>query len=194
MQLLDKLIPGFEERACVTIDITGLCAPVCLPSHQVSCSILSLTYLDTKLQLGANHARSDDTCQLQKAIVDWINDHKPLNKGSNFTSRLSEKWKEERGISSDITGRLLCPIDYDWDDPKYVSYVFFSHWDLNCACRVCTKLREAAEGYDFNANFLLRCLYDGENRDPQNPGEGFLKGPLLLCVSQLCSPFRVHDD
>ena len=33
MQLLDKLIPGFQERASVTIDITGLCALVCLPSH-----------------------------------------------------------------------------------------------------------------------------------------------------------------
>ena len=34
--------------------------------------------------------------------------------------RLSSKGKEECGISSDVTGRLLCPIDYDWDDPEYV--------------------------------------------------------------------------
>jgi len=54
------------------------------------------------------------------------------------------------------------------------------------------KLREVAEGYDFNVNFFLRCLYNGENGDPQNPDEGFLKGPLLLRVSQLCSPCWVY--
>ena len=72
---------------------------------------------------------------------------------------------------------------------------FFGSWDLICACRVHTKLREAADDYDFNLNFFLRCLYEGENGDPENPDEGFLKGPLLLRVGQsLCSPRRVYDS
>ncbi len=56
------------------------------------------------------------------------------------------------------------------------------------------KLRDAAHGYDFTSNFFMRCLYDGEKGDPENPEEGFLKGPLLLRVSQLCSLQNVYDN
>jgi len=30
---------------------------------------------------------------------------------------LSSKGKAERGISNNVTGYLLCPIDYEWKDP-----------------------------------------------------------------------------
>jgi hypothetical protein len=33
------------------------------------------------------------------------------------------------------------------------------------------------------SSFLLRCLYENENGDPQFPEDGFLKGPLLVRVS-----------
>jgi len=33
---------------------------------------------------------------------------------------LSAKEKKERGIGNNVTGGLLCPIDYDWDDLEYV--------------------------------------------------------------------------
>jgi hypothetical protein len=67
------------------------------------------------LQVGANDARSDDTSRLKIAVAEWLNSRS----SSPFTShaRLSAKGKDERGINNDITGRLLCPIDYDWDDP-----------------------------------------------------------------------------
>jgi len=71
--------------------------------------------------------------------------------------------------------------------------MFICCWDLICACRIRVKLREAAEGYDFTLNFFLRCLYAGEKGDPQNPDVGFLKGPLLLHLSQLCSPHQVNN-
>ena len=74
----------------------------------------------------ANHARSNDTSQLQVAIAGWLNTRGPHEKGANFTPRVSAKCKEERGIFNYTTGQLLCPIDYDWDDPKYVSYPLFS--------------------------------------------------------------------
>jgi len=93
---------------------------------QVTRSILSLTYLDIKLQSGANHAHSEDTTRLQVAITGWLNACRPHEKGANFTPRVSAKWKEEHRILNDITGQLLCPIDYDWDDPKYVSHPLFS--------------------------------------------------------------------
>lgn len=64
-----------------------------------------------KLQSGANDARSDDTGKLKSAVADWLNSRRPAP-----IPALSARDKEERGISNDFTGRLLCPIDYDWDD------------------------------------------------------------------------------
>ena len=118
MQLLDKLIPGFQARASASVDINGLCAPVCLPTHSLSL----ITDLDMiKLQSWANFDRSEDTSQLKVAIAGWLNTRGPHEKGTHFTPRVSAKWKEERGILNDTTGQLLCPIDYDWDDLEYVS-------------------------------------------------------------------------
>jgi len=64
------------------------------------------------LQAGANDAHSDDTSHLKLAVAEWINSR------DNPVERLSFYGKEERGIGHNITGRLICPIDYDWDDPE----------------------------------------------------------------------------
>jgi hypothetical protein len=75
-----------------------------------------------KLQSGANDARSDDTSKLKTAIADWLNAREPSD---IVPTRLSSRGKEERGICNDVTGRLLCPIDYDWDNPQYVTHHLF---------------------------------------------------------------------
>jgi len=77
-------------------------------------SLSSLTRPKTKLQSGANDARSDDTSRLKVAVAEWLNSRMP------YQTWLSAKAKEERGTHNDVTGRLLCPIDFDWDDLKYV--------------------------------------------------------------------------
>jgi hypothetical protein len=69
-----------------------------------------------KLQVGANDARSDDTGRLKVAIAEWLND----SDRSNAHTRISARAKEERGINNDVTGCLICPIDYTWDDPECV--------------------------------------------------------------------------
>ncbi len=33
---------------------------------------------------------------------------------------LNTKCRSDRGLENDITGRLLCPIEYDWEDEKWV--------------------------------------------------------------------------
>jgi hypothetical protein len=71
------------------------------------------------LQTGANDARSDDTSRLKIVVAEWLN----RRSDSNSNARLSAKGKDERGINHDITGYLLCPIDYDWDDPEYVTFL-----------------------------------------------------------------------
>lgn len=57
-----------------------------------------------------NDARSDDTSRLKIAVAEW------LNSRTETITRLSAKGKDERGLDHDVTGRLICPIDYDWDD------------------------------------------------------------------------------
>jgi hypothetical protein len=73
------------------------------------------------LQTGANDARSDNTSRLKIAVAEWINSRSPYT--SDALSRLSAKGKDQRGINHDITEYLLCPIDYNWDDPQYVAFL-----------------------------------------------------------------------
>jgi len=142
MTLMNKLIPNFEEKAKAAENINSFCAP---------------------LQSGANDARSDDTGRLKVAVADWLNNRGHSDTRLSAGESLSANKKEERGISHDVTGRLLCPIDYDWDDPQ-----------------VRANLRDAAPGYNYTHGFFLRCLYLDEAGDPEDPEEGFLKGPLLV--------------
>ena len=58
-----------------------------------------------------------------------------------------------------------------------------SSFCLISLCSICTKLRDAAPGYDITSSFFLCFLYQGEDGDPEQPLDGFLKGPLLVQVS-----------
>lgn len=51
---------------------------------------------------------------------------------------------------------------------------------------ICAKLQNADLWFDFTSSYFLWCLYEGESRDPNSPDIGFLKGPLLICVSTSC--------
>ncbi len=53
--------------------------------------------------------------------------------------------------------------------------------------RVHTNLRDTALGYNYTCRFSLHCLYQDEAGDSGDPEEGFLKGPLLVCVSSKAS-------
>jgi hypothetical protein len=64
---------------------------------------------------------------------------------------------------------------------SFVGTLHFS--DLKLLSSICEKLRNAAPGYNFTETFFLCCLYEDEQGDPDSPEDGFLKGPLLLCVS-----------
>jgi hypothetical protein len=66
-----------------------------------------------QLRKGSSGARGDDAANIKPAIVSWL--------GSLFQNPevpLSPSNKTERGFEHDITGKLLCPIEFDWDDQK----------------------------------------------------------------------------
>lgn len=126
---MNNLIPGLQEKVDASDDLTLLLSPV--STNYVVDPPLVVDHL-IKLQTGASDARSDDTGKLKLAIAEWLNKRKskkgPDGDGNDSETdgnnshapSLSLRGKEERGISNDITGRLICPIEYDWDDPEYV--------------------------------------------------------------------------
>jgi hypothetical protein len=67
-----------------------------------------------QLRKGAAGARGDDAANLKPAVASWITE---LSK--NPIIPISPTSKSDRGFEHDITGRLLCPIDFDWADLRY---------------------------------------------------------------------------
>jgi len=56
-------------------------------------------------------ARGDDAGNLKFAVVSWVD-----KMFGPSTPALKPNSKDERGLNSDHTGRLLCPGEYDWED------------------------------------------------------------------------------
>jgi hypothetical protein len=74
---------------------------------------IPLTQYTPQLQKGANDARSDDVRRVKEEVASWI------NQTLSPTAPLSTKQRDDRGLQNDVTGRLLCPIEYSWDDDEY---------------------------------------------------------------------------
>ncbi|TEB03997.1 hypothetical protein FA13DRAFT_1581798, partial [Coprinellus micaceus] len=72
-----------------------------------------LTYVADKLKKGISDARSNDLKTLKSAIIDWI-----TPQGGVLTPSLLRSSKMGRGFHHPVTGKLLCPTDYDWTDPS----------------------------------------------------------------------------
>ena len=48
----------------------------------------------------------------------------------NFQPPLSPVTKSDRGFEHNVTGSLLCPIDYDWSDEGCDSFFRYAHHPL----------------------------------------------------------------
>ncbi|KAF5382538.1 hypothetical protein D9615_002822 [Tricholomella constricta] len=128
------------------------------------------------LTRGANDGRSDDISAMKKALANW------LNKRPSTKPPLNPEDRVNRGFQHDTTGGLLCPIEFNWDDPE-----------------VRAKLRACEEGFDMSSSYFVRCFYKGGKGDAQNVEEGFLRGFLLVKAYSLVftspsSANRVIDD
>ena len=55
--------------------------------------------------------RSDDTHLLKVDVVNWL-----MSSSLKPDPPLSRDDKSGREFYNDSTGRLLCPVDYDWND------------------------------------------------------------------------------
>jgi hypothetical protein len=51
---------------------------------------------------------------VKEEVTIWI------NQACSPPVPLNPKNRDNRGFQNDFTGRLLCPIEYSWDDLEYV--------------------------------------------------------------------------
>ncbi|KAE9383584.1 hypothetical protein BT96DRAFT_1008996 [Gymnopus androsaceus JB14] len=140
-KILCNLIPGFMDR----VDTQGL------PELMDFCSKASL-------HSGARAARSDDINNLKEALAHWLN-FRPLGQCPNPILKHDDR--TGRGFSSDLTGKLLTPIELDWQNPSVRSSI-------------------RAKTVVTSNSYFLRAFYSNEDGDPTNVEENFLKSTLLL--------------
>jgi hypothetical protein len=72
----------------------------------------NMTVSRIQLNEGSDGARGDDSASLKCAVADWLMERTPT---PNPTIHRQDK--SGRGFYNDVTGGLLCPVDYDWSNP-----------------------------------------------------------------------------
>ncbi|KAG1820134.1 hypothetical protein EV424DRAFT_1322953, partial [Suillus variegatus] len=117
-----------------------------------------LSHIYSKLNKGADGARADDTTRLKVTVASWLMQltppPSPVIQGQN---------KMGHGFNNDATGRLICPVDYDWNDLAIQQHI-----------------REYHPDYRVTAYSWPAFLYQDEQYDSQKPTNGLFKGRLLL--------------
>ncbi|GAV99753.1 hypothetical protein LENED_001233 [Lentinula edodes] len=91
-------------------------------------------------------------------LANWLN-FRPLP--SRADPLLLNHSRELRGFKHDLTGRLLCPIEHDWNNTV-----------------VRSKIRN--KEIKTNTSFFIRAFYQNEEGNPNDVEDGFLRGTLLV--------------
>ncbi|KAG1822379.1 hypothetical protein EV424DRAFT_1321781 [Suillus variegatus] len=125
---------------------------------QCSAESSELAGMCNKLNRSADAARGDDTTSLKFAVASWLMQTSPTP-----NPVISNRDKSCRGFCHDTTGKLLCPVDYNWDD---------------------AVVREAIRNYhpDYRVTSYSwpSYLYRDGHYDTKNPTKGLFKGELLV--------------
>ncbi|KAG2106917.1 hypothetical protein BD769DRAFT_1393086 [Suillus cothurnatus] len=132
--------------------------------------ILAFAY--NKLNEGSDGARGDDSASLKCAVANWLMERTPT---PNPTIHRQDK--SGRGFYNDVTGGLLCPVDYDWSNPT-----------------VRASIRDYHPDFRITACSWPSFLYEDGCYDPQNPTNGLFKGKLLVKWRSSTGSWRIVDD
>lgn len=181
-QLLIQLLPALE-KVLIDVDpmkISNYISQVCLLDY---CAWLGSLIYYCQLQRGASEARGDDVRRIKREVAVWLNEVYTPNPAFTPNSRAS------CGFENDITGFLLCPIQYNWADlacvPRFVSLLpGFMLTMISCSTRA--KIREGDEEFIVTTDIFLNCLYPKSftaNFSTERDFEkGFLRSALLIKV------------
>ena len=66
----------------------------------------------SQLNKSADSAHGNDAATLKPVVVHWLMSAEPAEPA------LEPGEKDGQGFDHEVTGRLLCPVDYDWHDPE----------------------------------------------------------------------------
>ena len=103
------------HRSTQWVEVAILC-----PGKLIILFIVNILLEPSQLHDGTNNAYSNDTSWVKSGVVSLLN-----NRGVNCADPpLDPNTRDGRGLHNDFTGKLLCPIKYAWDDPRWV---FFYH-------------------------------------------------------------------
>ncbi|KIK49831.1 hypothetical protein GYMLUDRAFT_51497 [Collybiopsis luxurians FD-317 M1] len=94
-------------------------------------------------------------------------------------SSFSDSTRTGQGLSHDLTGLLLCPVEYDWEIPE-----------------VRAAVRALDPEFDFAGSARARCFYKNEECNPEDPDQGYLQSYLLVQVYRhlFTSPSSAKDQ
>ncbi|KAJ6625271.1 hypothetical protein B0H10DRAFT_2186210 [Mycena sp. CBHHK59/15] len=145
----DRLYRGYKELIRF---IPPLCKALVEADHQ------ELTQIITMLRNGSRNARSDDTKNLWEAIVPWLNRDYP-----SMDPALEADSRDNRGIYHDTLGRVLCPIEYDWNNEE-----------------TRMNIREGHLDFPLTAHSWFSGLYPEGQFDPNDPEKGLFRNVTLL--------------
>ncbi|KIM61043.1 hypothetical protein SCLCIDRAFT_123089, partial [Scleroderma citrinum Foug A] len=114
------------------------------------------------LKKGMDGAHGDNANTLKSAVATWLNEQQP-----HPVPLLPLGEKQERGFNHDLTGQLLCLVDYDWLDPS-----------------IRDAIQEFHPRYVVTAHTWPAFLYPKVQYDPQHLSRGLFKGELLVRAFQ----------
>ncbi|EGO24727.1 hypothetical protein SERLADRAFT_468448 [Serpula lacrymans var. lacrymans S7.9] len=97
---------------------------------------------------------------MKPAVVLWLSELFPT---TSSHSPLDTVDKNGRGFAHNLTGYLLCPCEYDWNDNS-----------------VKEQIRDRHPKFLVTAMSWPRFLYSKYTNDPEDLEKGFLQGTLLL--------------
>ncbi|KAL1721155.1 hypothetical protein EV715DRAFT_288694 [Schizophyllum commune] len=111
-----------------------------------------------QLEARADTARGDDISKIKSSVAEWLN-ASPYN----CDPPLSFHERKGRGFDNKVTGRALCPIEYDYDNPEVRDKVHAGHPD-----------------FLLGNSFYIHGFYPFNKGNPNDVEHLFLRGPLLL--------------
>ncbi|KAI3998398.1 hypothetical protein EV122DRAFT_256013 [Schizophyllum commune] len=113
----------------------------------------------------ADTARGDDISKIKSSVAEWLN-ASPYN----CDPPLSFHDRKGRGFDNKVTGRALCPIEYDYSNTQVRDKVHAGHPD-----------------FLVGNSFYVHAFYPPNKGNPNDVEHLFLRGPLLLKISSRMS-------
>ncbi|KAG1744104.1 uncharacterized protein EDB91DRAFT_1246984 [Suillus paluster] len=140
--------PAEEKSECLCLEGQVIHRLVCLTDHVKD----HIAEFDRRVMLGID--LDDDTS---------LNDPEDNRKYRSYKKLVTWCPSICCGFNNDATGWLICPVDYDWNDPV-----------------VQQGIRDYHPDYHVTAHSWPAFLYQDEKYDPLKPVDGLFKGKLLL--------------